>query len=954
MLKRLLIVLAVIMLSVSFADANYDAWDYKRTLAVEEQAGVGAVDFPVSFELDTGKLVEERKLRPDMADIRITVAGVEVPCQLEKTDDAKTLVTFQISLRANQKREDVILYYGRPVAQLPEYDKSWGKIKDTMDGFENQLLRFGYGMKTGTFGDIWSCQTEFTIIKYNEDLFGGKKVPESWAKARDDVIYWDHNDPPRFEIEADGPIYKTVRFFVPEKKYEHHPGHGVKTLINASKRVTFYNNCPFIKEQFENIEAFTIAACPGGMEPRIDGRRNFDYAAYNFDSNEITWKEKESRAGWTTSWNRHKREPRYRWGPDYEYNGSLILGVFNIHNGRGLGSVFDKYGTVFFVDYPHHRVGYSVYSNRQYPQTHWWYYVEDGREQIIEHGRMLANRPTVTIGSEQINSLLEPGGDWGKVKVGKDCYGQWEVFLENSQLKVRYGTKRRIQAYITNFLIKSVHKNLAGVCLDGSAHRDEIVYADVLRDAPDEKTVRIIWRNNPNTQMDPYAIARSEISIYPDSKFIKIKYIDFVFAHIAEHGTNEWGTYKIYGYDNPNPPLYEDCFFWRDGRYGCPGEQSRDDGVGDDPRALNYNGCFIMGVYNKADGIGYGRVMPIENVHTIKLLFKTGFELFLKDPPFESWLFAVTEGGDEVISLGKFLANTATVKSGKKSPPISAKKEGTIRVATCQFAVSGDIKRNAAQMREQIRQAKTQGADVVHFPECALSGYAGNDFQSWDDFDWGLLVSESQAICCLAAEKKIWVIFGSAHRLSAGNLPHNCLYVIDDRGRIVDRYDKRFCTSRDLKYYSPGNHFVVFEINGVSCGVLICYDVRFPELYRQYKMLGVECMFHCFYNARGKGPNILTTIMPATVQTRAAANYIWVSATNSSGYYQAWPSRLVQPDGVIVDSLPRNCAAVMVNEVNTQEEFYDAAGANRKRAIEGILHSGCVIKHPRSANRKQF
>ena len=66
-----------------------------------------------------------------------------------------------------------------------------------------------------------------------------------------------------------------------------------------------------------------------------------------------------------------------------------------------------------------------------------------------------------------------------------------------------------------------------------------------------------------------------------------------------------------------------------------------------------------MGVYNKDDGIGYGRVMPIENIHTIKLLFKTGFELFLKDPPFESWLFAVTEGGDEVISLCKSLADAA-------------------------------------------------------------------------------------------------------------------------------------------------------------------------------------------------------------------------------------------------------------------------------------------------------
>ncbi len=651
MQKQLLVVLSIVMLSVSFADANYDAWDYKRVLVVHEQAGVGAADFPVSFELDTGRLTKQRKLKGSLADIRITVGGVEVPYQLEKTDEGKTLVTFQIDLAPNQKRKDIILYYGRRVVKAPEYDKSWGKIKDTNDGFENQLLRFGYGMKVGTFGDTWSCQNSFVMKKYNEDLFGGSKIPESWAKARDDVIYWDHNDPPKFEVEVDGPVYKRVRFFVPEKKFEHHPGHGVKTLINASKRVTFYNHCPFVKEEFENIEAFTILPCPGGMKPRTDGKRNFDYVAYNFDSNEITWGEKESRAGWTSNWNKHKTEPRYRWGPDYEYNGKLILGVFNIHNGRGLGSVFDKYGTLFFVDYPNHRVGYSVYSKREYPQTHWWYYVETGRGQIIDRGKMLANRPTVTIEPEELNLLLTSGGDWGKVKVGKDCYGQWEIFLENSQLKVRYGTKRDIGGDITNFLIKEVGRNISEALMDASAHRDEIIYADILKDGPDEKTVRIIWRNNPNTEMDTHSIARSEISIYPDSKFIKIKYIDFVFSHIAEHGWGDWGTYKIYGYDNPNPPLYEDCFFWRNGHYSCPDESPG--GIGDDPSALNYNGHFIAGVYEKESGVGYGRVMPIENVHTIKLLFNTGFEWFLRKPPFEGYIFAITEGPDEVISLGK-------------------------------------------------------------------------------------------------------------------------------------------------------------------------------------------------------------------------------------------------------------------------------------------------------------
>jgi hypothetical protein len=45
-----------------------------------------------------------------------------------------------------------------------------------------------------------------------------------------------------------------------------------------------------------------------------------------------------------------------------------------------------------------------------------------------------------------------------------------------------------------------------------------------------------------------------------------------------------------------------------------------------------------------------------------------------------------------------------------------------------------------------------------------------------------------------------------------------------------------------------GTHFATFVLHGVMCGVLICHDYRYPELYREYKKLGVQFMFHS-YNA---------------------------------------------------------------------------------------------------------
>ncbi len=84
--------------------------------------------------------------------------------------------------------------------------------------------------------------------------------------------------------------------------------------------------------------------------------------------------------------------------------------------------------------------------------------------------------------------------------------------------------------------------------------------------------------------------------------------------------------------------------------------------------------------------------------------------------------------------------------------------EGKLKIATCQFAVSAAIKKNAQQIASFLRKARKANADIVHFPECALSGYASADFMNFDGFDWKLLKSETEKIMALAQRLKLWVI----------------------------------------------------------------------------------------------------------------------------------------------------------------------------------------------------
>lgn len=305
-----------------------------------------------------------------------------------------------------------------------------------------------------------------------------------------------------------------------------------------------------------------------------------------------------------------------------------------------------------------------------------------------------------------------------------------------------------------------------------------------------------------------------------------------------------------------------------------------------------------------------------------------------------------------------------------------------LRVATCQFPVSADIESNFGYVTRQMNQAASRGARVAHFCEGALSGYAGTDFESFQDFDWEKLAAATAEVAAQARRLGLWVVLGSAHRLTPPHRPHNCLYVINDQGQLAERYDKRFCsgdpdgTEGDLSHYSPGDHFSVWSIDGISCGALICYDYRYPELYRGYKNLGVELVFHSFHAGNisservaeigaAIGPELRQVnpapthsypgiTMPAAMTAAAACNHVWISCPNSSARESAWPAFFVRADGVTVGKLRRNVPGVLVSTVDTEESLYDSTRTWRRQAMSGVLHSGTLVADQRSTCRDRL
>ncbi len=304
----------------------------------------------------------------------------------------------------------------------------------------------------------------------------------------------------------------------------------------------------------------------------------------------------------------------------------------------------------------------------------------------------------------------------------------------------------------------------------------------------------------------------------------------------------------------------------------------------------------------------------------------------------------------------------------------------TISIATSQFPTCGDPIENARHMVGQISEAAGRGADLVHFPEGALSGYAPHDLPNYEKSESEALGRATRSVTEACKANGIWAVFGSIHPLSNGHKPHNAVYVVDGQGRLRDRYDKRFCAGAvddpdgELALYTPGNQACVFSLNEVRLGVLICHEYRYPELYRDYHRLGAQVILHSFHAANvsparfaeiedevGRdhhAVNPATTLpgitMPSAVHAAASSNNLWISCSNSSAPRSCWGSLMVRPDGVITGRLETERKGLLITTIDPAEQFYDSTKPWRARAMDGVLHSGTLVDDPRSRDRRNF
>lgn len=258
-----------------------------------------------------------------------------------------------------------------------------------------------------------------------------------------------------------------------------------------------------------------------------------------------------------------------------------------------------------------------------------------------------------------------------------------------------------------------------------------------------------------------------------------------------------------------------------------------------------------------------------------------------------------------------------------------------LKLATAQPSISCDPKKNAAGICDLIWDAAVSGADCVHFPEAALSGYVKSEIKSWSDVDWEALDASLNTVRACCAETGTWAFVGCNHRHPDLSRPLNSLHIIDGRGRAVARYDKRFCSNAEITdWYAAGSKPVTVDIKGIRLGFLICIEVQFPELFMEYERLGVDCV--CL--SSGPGMEMFRT----QCQAHAASNCYWLSYSVPDNAGDKQTSCFIGPDGEVVGLCDRGSSGLVVGEIDPSDAKWDIpvnkARPWRRRARLGEIY----------------
>ena len=207
--------------------------------------------------------------------------------------------------------------------------------------------------------------------------------------------------------------------------------------------------------------------------------------------------------------------------------------------------------------------------------------------------------------------------------------------------------------------------------------------------------------------------------------------------------------------------------------------------------------------------------------------------------------------------------------------------EKKFRTGLIQIPVKlGDRKENQDSVRRWMRTyyKPSDTLTAMMLPELWDVGYALDAVPQLADGD---AAQATEFLGALAREYNCWFAGGSV-MAEVGGKHYNRALVVDPQGKLVTTYDKAhlvpFITVED-GVFEMGDKPCVFDMEGITAGTVICYDIRFPEWIRIYALRGIEVLFICSQWTRNR-----MDLYNTMIRAHAIENMFYTVAVNNCDY----------------------------------------------------------------------
>ena len=222
--------------------------------------------------------------------------------------------------------------------------------------------------------------------------------------------------------------------------------------------------------------------------------------------------------------------------------------------------------------------------------------------------------------------------------------------------------------------------------------------------------------------------------------------------------------------------------------------------------------------------------------------------------------------------------------------------------------VIGDRQKNQDTLRTMLEKAMTEKPDTVLLPELWDIGFYPRPLENYTDEG---AHSAKELLSELSGKYHVNIVGGSV-AAKLGDSVENICCVFDREGNCIADYSKShlFSPAKEHKAFRAGDKVTVFTLDGVNCGVIICYDLRFPELTRRLALSDIDILF-----IPAAWPTVRLAHWRLLAQARAVENQFFVAAANGSGAFAngmplAGHSALIDPWGEILAEADEGSAII--------------------------------------------